>query len=65
MPALAPYDGVLLVSFGGPEGHDEVMPFLERVTAGRGIPAERLEEVASHYHRRGGISLNPPTAWVG
>lgn len=56
VPALAPYDGVLLVSFGGPEGHDEVMPFLERVTAGRGIPAERLEEVASHYHRRGGIS---------
>ena len=57
MPALAPYDGVLLVSFGGPpEGHDALMPFLERVTAGRGIPAERLEEVASHYHRRGGIS---------
>ena len=65
VPALAPYDGVLLVSFGGPEGHDEVMPFLERVTAGRGIPAERLEEVASHYHRRGGISpITLVNAWT-
>jgi ferrochelatase len=53
---LAPYDAILVLSFGGPEGHDEVMPFLERVTAGRGIPAERLAQVAEHYHVRGGVS---------
>jgi len=46
----------LLVSFGGPEAPDEVIPFLERVTAGRGIPAERLELVGKHYFDRGGIS---------
>jgi len=46
----------LLVSFGGPEAPDEVVPFLERVTAGRGIPAERLELVGKHYFERGGIS---------
>ncbi|MDY7104455.1 MAG: ferrochelatase [Actinomycetota bacterium] len=50
------YDALLLVSFGGPEGPDDVMPFLERVTAGRGVPRERLEEVAEHYHARGGVS---------
>lgn len=50
------YDAVLLTSFGGPEGPDEVMPFLERVTAGRGIPRERLEEVSHHYLALGGIS---------
>lgn len=49
MSHLQPYDAVLLVSFGGPEGPDEVIPFLERVTAGRGIPAERLREVSRHY----------------
>lgn len=49
MSQLQPYDAVLLVSFGGPEGPDEVLPFLERVTAGRGIPAERLREVSRHY----------------
>lgn len=54
--SLEPYDGILLLSFGGPEGHDEVLPFLQRVTAGRGIPDERLAEVAEHYHSRGGIS---------
>jgi len=53
---LAPYDGVLLVSFGGPEGPDDVMPFLENVTRGRGVPAERLAEVAEHYYARGGVS---------
>ncbi|WP_370584437.1 ferrochelatase [Ornithinimicrobium cryptoxanthini] len=51
-----PYDAVVLVSFGGPEGPDEVMPFLRRVTRGRGIPDERLEEVAEHYHAFGGKS---------
>jgi ferrochelatase len=50
------YDAVLLVSFGGPEGPDDVMPFLEHVTAGRGVPRERLDEVAEHYYHRGGVS---------
>lgn len=50
------YDAVLLTSFGGPENPDEVMPFLERVTAGRGIPKERLEEVSHHYLALGGVS---------
>lgn len=49
-------DAILLASFGGPEGPDEVMPFLERVTAGRGVPRERLEEVAEHYLHLGGVS---------
>ena len=51
-----PYDALLLVSFGGPEGPDDVMPFLENVTRGRGIPRERLEAVAEHYHHFGGVS---------
>ena len=42
---LAPYDAVLLTSFGGPEAPEEVLPFLRRVTAGRGIPDERLHEL--------------------
>ncbi|MGY1624399.1 ferrochelatase [Geodermatophilus sp. SYSU D00965] len=49
-------DALLLLSFGGPEGHDDVMPFLENVTRGRGIPRERLEAVAEHYHHFGGVS---------
>ena len=53
---MAPYDAFLLVSFGGPEGPDDVMPFLQNVTAGRNIPAERLEQVAEHYYRFGGVS---------
>jgi ferrochelatase len=55
-PGLAPYDAVLLLGFGGPEGPDEVMPFLRRVTAGRGIPDERLAVVGEHYHLFGGRS---------
>lgn len=51
-----PIDGVLLVSFGGPRGPGDVMPFLEKVTAGRGVPRERLELVAEHYLARGGVS---------
>jgi protoporphyrin/coproporphyrin ferrochelatase len=43
------YDALLLVSFGGPESPDEVLPFMEQVTAGRGIPRERLVEVSEHY----------------
>ncbi len=54
--ATAPYDAFLLVSFGGPEGPDEVLPFLENVTRGRGIPRERLLEVGEHYFGFGGIS---------
>lgn len=50
------YDGILLVSFGGPEGQDDVLPFLRNVTRGRGIPDERLEEVAHHYRHFGGVS---------
>ncbi len=55
-PQLLPYDAILLLSFGGPEQPDEVMPFLRTVTAGRGIPDERLAEVAEHYHHFGGRS---------
>ena len=50
------YDGILLASFGGPEGQDDVMPFLRNVTGGRGIPDERLEAVAAHYRHYGGVS---------
>ncbi|MCS6712090.1 ferrochelatase [Brachybacterium sp. EF45031] len=50
------YDAVLLASFGGPEGQDDVIPFLRNVTRGRGIPDERLEEVAGHYRALGGVS---------
>ncbi|MVA75726.1 ferrochelatase [Auraticoccus sp. F435] len=53
---LAPYDALLLVSFGGPEAPEEVMPFLRQVTGGRGIPEERLTEVAGHYLAFGGRS---------
>jgi protoporphyrin/coproporphyrin ferrochelatase len=50
------YDAFLLLSFGGPEGPDDVLPFLENVTRGRGVPAERLAEVAEHYYAVGGVS---------
>jgi protoporphyrin/coproporphyrin ferrochelatase len=50
------YDGFVLVSFGGPEGPDDVMPFLENVTTGRGVPPSRLAEVAEHYYHLGGVS---------
>ena len=54
--SLDPYDAVILVSFGGPEGPAEVLPFLENVTRGRGIPPERLAEVGEHYFLFGGRS---------
>ena len=56
MPPLdvSPYDALLLVSFGGPERPEDVVPFLENVTRGRGIPRERLEEVGEHYSLFGG-----------
>jgi len=50
------YDAVLLVSFGGPDGPDDVMPFLENVLRGRNVPRERMLEVAEHYHHFGGRS---------
>jgi ferrochelatase len=50
------FDAVLLLSFGGPEGPDDVLPFLENVTRGRGIPRERLEVVARQYMLFGGRS---------
>jgi ferrochelatase len=50
------YDPLLVLSFGGPEGMDDVMPFLENVTRGRNIPRQRLGEVAEHYAHFGGVS---------
>src|ERR1700742_4011903 len=59
------YDAFLLVSFGGPEGADDVMPFLRNVTRGRGIPEKRLEAVAAHYLHFGGVSpINGPNRAV-
>ena len=49
-------EALLVLSFGGPEGPDDVMPFLENVTRGRGVPRERLEAVAEHYLHFGGVS---------
>ena len=56
MPDTSPYDALLLVSFGGPEKPDDVVPFLRNVTAGRDIPDSRLEEVGEHYFEFGGRS---------
>lgn len=55
-PPEPPFDAILLVSFGGPEGPEDVMPFLENVTRGKPVPRERLEAVAEHYHHFGGKS---------
>ncbi|MFJ1937608.1 MULTISPECIES: ferrochelatase [unclassified Kitasatospora] len=54
--APQPYDALLLLSFGGPEAPEDVVPFLENVTRGRGIPKERLKEVGKHYFLFGGVS---------
>src|SRR5580704_45251 len=48
------YDALLLVSFGGPERKEDVIPFLENVLRGRNVPRERLLEVAEHYYHFGG-----------
>ncbi|MFC7403586.1 ferrochelatase [Georgenia alba] len=56
MNHLTPYDAVLLLSFGGPEKPEDVVPFLRNVTAGRGIPDSRLAEVGEHYYAFGGRS---------
>ena len=55
-PDVDPYDALLVVSFGGPETSDDVVPFLENVTRGRNIPRERLVEVGEHYFGFGGSS---------
>jgi ferrochelatase len=55
-PSVAPYDALLLLSFGGPDLPEDVVPFLENVTRGRGIPRERLEAVGEHYFLFGGKS---------
>ena len=56
MVSSGPVDALLVLSFGGPEGPEQVMPFLENVTRGRGIPLERLAGVAEHYLHFGGVS---------
>ena len=50
------FDALIVVSFGGPEGQDDVMPFLENVLRGKNVPRERMLEVAEHYKEFGGIS---------
>lgn len=50
------YDALLLVSFGGPERPEDVMPFLENVLRGKPVPRERMLEVAEHYYHLGGVS---------
>jgi ferrochelatase len=55
-PAPGGFDALLLLSFGGPEGPEDVRPFLENVTRGRGVPPERLDDVAQHYLHFGGVS---------
>lgn len=57
---MADFDAFLLLSFGGPEKREDVMPFLENVTRGRNVPRERLLEVAEHYYRFDGVSPIDP-----
>ena len=56
LDAVNDTDAFLLLSFGGPEGPDDVLPFLRNVTRGRGVPEERLEAVAEHYRHFHGVS---------
>jgi protoporphyrin/coproporphyrin ferrochelatase len=56
MSPRRPFDAVLIISFGGPQGVADVRPFLANVVRGRRIPPERIEEVAQHYERFGGVS---------
>ena len=51
-----PYDALLIVSFGGPERRDDVLPFLENVLRGKPVPRERMLAVAEHYYELGGVS---------
>ena len=50
------FDSVLIISFGGPQGPQDVKPFLENVLRGRPVTPQRMEEVAHHYHLFGGVS---------
>jgi ferrochelatase len=54
MSETQPYDALLLISFGGPEQREDVIPFLENVLRGRNVPRERMLEVAEHYYQFGG-----------
>jgi len=55
-PSLPEYDALLVVSFGGPERREDVIPFLENVLRGKPVPRSRMEEVAEHYYHFGGVS---------
>ena len=55
-PAASAYDAILIVGFGGPEGREDVIPFLENVLRGRPVPRERMLEVAEHYYHFDGVS---------
>ena len=55
-PADVTFDALLVLSFGGPEGPDDVRPFLENVVRGRGVPPERLDAVEEHYQHFGGVT---------
>ena len=55
-PDTSPYDAILIVGFGGPEGREDVIPFLENVLRGRPVPRERMLEVAEHYYHFDGVS---------
>ena len=52
------FDAVVVVSFGGPETSEDVMPFLRQVTRGHAVSEERLASVAAHYYARGGSPIN-------
>ena len=56
MPGMDTYDAIMLLSYGGPNGEEDVLPFMRNATRGRGIPDERLLQVAAHYKRFGEIS---------
>jgi len=56
MPTPRPFDAVLVISFGGPQGPADIRPFLANVLRGRRIPADRIEEVVGHYEHFGGVS---------
>ena len=49
MPGMDAYDAIMLLSYGGPNGEEDVLPFMRNATRGRGIPDERLLQVAAHY----------------
>ena len=59
---MRPFDAVLMISFGGPQGMADVRPFLENVLRGRRVAPGRIDEVAHHYELFGGVSpLTPLT----